>query len=72
MLEPPNPPPGTNPTTLGVGQSTVRPSTAELLDAIDACLALEIDPGKTPRAWLDVERLVLWKARETVQQDGPR
>jgi MoxR-like ATPase len=39
------------------------PSTAEFLDAIDACLTLGVQPVETDSTWVDIARSTLWKAR---------
>ncbi|HKP53204.1 MAG TPA: MoxR family ATPase [Chloroflexia bacterium] len=43
-----------------------QPSTAEFLDAVLACINLQIDPREGSQAWRDIQEATLWKPRTTM------
>jgi hypothetical protein len=53
--------------TSPAAQAPVKPSTAEYLDAVDACLTLPVQPKRGEPQWDEVEKLVLWKPRDTIR-----
>ena len=48
-------------------RATTLPSTAEYLDAIDACLELKVDPQAEKKVWETISSATLWKPREPLE-----